>query len=242
MKFEELFEDAQFLGKGASGEVFRTISKTDLDELKPGQEVAVKLVDANTDTAKKLLRRRTRLIQISDPSIAKVFSIGELEDGRVYVASELLLGGTLRKRIEDFRSPKKVAKLFKPIVGAIVGLHSESQVHRDIKPENILFPSEESDDAKLVDLDLVRSLPVGESETRFAGTQAYLAPEYFKENTDIGPKVDVYAIGVMLYEVLAGRLPTGQRDDWRPSRHNRAVRGWMDQVVLGCLQLSLIHI
>ncbi len=205
----------QRLGAGGMGEVYRAL------DLALGRPVALKLLryDATLTDAQSALRR-DRLVRearasarLQHPAIATFFEAGE-DEGQVFLALEYVAGETLRQRIA--RGPLPVAEailIASALLEALTHAHAAGLVHRDIKPENVMLP--EGGGVKLLDFGLARPFEVDASAvTRVEslvtedgivlGTPGYLAPEQARgERAD--PASDVFAVGIVLYEMLAGR-------------------------------------
>lgn len=172
---------------------------------------------ANNEVIRERFRREAKAAQkLAHPNIIEIMDQGETPDGRLYLVMELLTGETLANRIQRGKVPLKEAlPIASEIARALARAHDLEVIHRDLKPENI-FLTEEEDDAlrvKLLDFGIARSTRdsrlTGAGE--LFGTPEYMAPERVK-STDAGPSADVYALGVILYEMLAGSLPFDAED------------------------------
>jgi formylglycine-generating enzyme required for sulfatase activity len=132
----------------------------------------------------------------------------DVEGGQPYIAMEYLPGGSLLQRLEAGAPlPVPMAlRILEEVAGALSYAHKKKLVHRDVKPANILF--DEEDRARLVDFGLVRSLVESglTSLDTLVGTPAYMAPEQWNQG-ELGPAVDIYALGVVAYELLTGQAP-----------------------------------
>jgi serine/threonine protein kinase len=178
-------------------------------------------------------------------NLARIIEVRTTLDGRPMIVSEFVDGSNLRTRLEDFRSPRNAVSLFAKICRGISVLHSFAVMHRDLKPENVMVFENENfrttkdfkDMAvKVCDFDTARSVSAPRFQSSQMGTPRYMAPEQI-QGKPLSLATDIYAIGLMLYEVLAGRTLRSETD-LRPSRFNRAVRGNLDQIVLSCLQIE----
>ncbi len=167
--------------------------------------------------------------RVQHPNIVQVYEIGSYE-GRPFLAMEWVDGGSLADRLQDGKPwpPGQAASLIETLARAIGVAHAEGVVHRDLKPENILMMSggvvsgEWSKDTthhspltthqpKISDFGLAKQIEGGQKVTRsgfVAGTPEYMAPEQACGNRAlVGPATDIYALGVVLYLLLTGRLP-----------------------------------
>jgi serine/threonine-protein kinase len=176
--------------------------------------VAVKVLAAHSAGAPQSRDRIRREAQaaaaLSHPNIAQVYDYGETEiAGEVipYVVMELVRGGTLHKRLaEGPVLPRYAMRLCAEIGAALAAAHTEGLVHRDIKPANIMLAPT---GAKVVDFGIAAAIrPPGSGGDPFEvlGTPAYLAPERLLHDA-VEPASDVYALGVLLYRMLAGHSP-----------------------------------
>ena len=144
--------------------------------------------------------------RLSHPNVVQVFDQGD--DGDVlYLAMEFLAGRTLRDVVADRRvlTPREALSVFEPVLSALSAAHRAGIVHRDIKPENVVL----TDDGrvKVADFGLARAVSGSATQTgSMIGTVAYLAPELVMHGS-ADARSDVYAAGIMLFEMLTGRQP-----------------------------------
>ncbi len=187
------------LGKGGMGIVYRA-HDTLLD-----RDVAVKLVsDAGlgSEGRARLLNEARAAAQLNHPNIVTVYDAGEM-DNTPFIVMELIEGDSL-----DERPPASLDELYRvarQICAALEEAHSHGVIHRDLKPENVLVTR--SGTAKLTDFGLALSLASRmTSEGTIIGTVFYMSPEMML-GQPVDGRADLYALGVMLYELAAGRLP-----------------------------------
>src|SRR5512135_654055 len=199
------------LGQGGSGIVY--------DAHWGPRRVALKVLHPSlVGTGKEraqFLAEAQRLQQVAHPSVVKVFAVGELPDGRPYLAMERLEGETLAQVIA--RGPLTQAhalELFSELCGAVSALHAQGLVHRDLKPENVFVVAGKH--AVLLDFGIAKDLSAPASTTtqdgQVRGTPAYMAPERFF-GQPAGIATDVYELALVLYAMLAGRLPWDELAD-----------------------------
>jgi serine/threonine-protein kinase len=197
------------LGEGGMAEVFRA------EDLVAHRRVAVKVLRSDIATNPEAVERTKRegelLSQLDNPAIVHVESWGQLEDGTVFLVMELLEGETLGERMR--RGPLDAADLAPIVAGTCAGLHAAHKrgiVHRDLKPDNIfLCPTDHGLQVKLLDFGISKVYG-GEKLTQTGevlGTPRYMSPEQLGAEPDVDARVDVYALGVILYEALAGKPP-----------------------------------
>ena len=145
---------------------------------------------------------------LSHPNIVQVYDRGETENGTAYMAMEYVPGGTLKERIsrEGPLSPAGAAGMAIQISEALAAAHERGVIHRDIKPHNVLLS--ESGEAKVTDFGIARAAAATTATRtgRVLGTAGYMSPEQaLGERVDL--RSDLYSLGVVLFEMLTGRLP-----------------------------------
>jgi len=203
------FEILSVLGSGGMGVVYKARDR-ELDDL-----VALKMLKREVAGDQALVARlKTELKlarRITHPNVLRTFDFGEI-DGHPFISMEYVRGITLRDMLEQSgRLPFSAAVwLARQLIAGLASAHALSILHRDIKPENVLL--DPGGNVKLMDFGLAR--PAGrheKGETRegwIVGTPHYLAPEQI-EGKEPTPRSDVYACGVVLYELFTGELPFG---------------------------------
>jgi serine/threonine-protein kinase len=205
------YEIRRRLGEGAMAVVFEA---ADRDLARP---VALKLLkDALgfQSTFRERLRLEAQaLARLSHPNVVAVYDFTE-ESGHACVVMELMEGRSLRTLLSEKKlSTRDLLELLEKVAAGVQHAHEHGIIHRDLKPENILVSS--AGEPKVADFGLARLVEAGASISASGtrkGTPLYMAPEQVDGRTrDITPRTDVYALGVLLYEVLAGRPPfTGE--------------------------------
>ncbi|NNN34273.1 Stk1 family PASTA domain-containing Ser/Thr kinase [Streptomyces sp. S3(2020)] len=154
----------------------------------------------------RFIREAKSVARLAHPNVVQVFDQGT-DGSYVYLAMEYVAGCTLRDVLRDRGAlqPRAALDILEPVLAALGAAHRAGFVHRDMKPENVLI----GDDGrvKVADFGLVRSVDTVTNTTgTVLGTVSYLAPEQIESGT-ADPRVDVYACGVVLYEMLTGEKP-----------------------------------
>ena len=244
------------IGRGGSGEVYRVLR----DDGNYEQPAALKLLRAPDDPEElqRFAAERRLLARLNDPAIARLID-GGAHQGRLYAVLELVDGVPLDEHAAALPLSERMA-LFARVVAAVAYAHAQWVVHRDLKPANVLVDAQGQ--VHLLDFGIAKISegPAGDSEAAHTTlalrlTPTYCAPEQLRAGP-VGATADVYALGVMLYQLLAERLPWSlqgnglQRAVQRlaledapaapstrlPAAAARVVRGDLDAIVARCLQ------
>ncbi len=193
------YERLDVLGHGASGIVY--LAKDTL----LGKQVALKEISAQGDEKERFLEEARVLDRLRHPNIVQVNSVDEI-GGRVVIDMEYVRGRNLQEVLRE--TPQlpvaEAVSVAAQICDGLAYAHSRRTVHRDIKPANILLTA--GGTVKLVDFGLAEVLGT-HSFAGGAGTYAYMAPEDFHPEEQSDRQSDIWAVGVILYEMLAGRRP-----------------------------------
>jgi len=216
--------------------------------------VAVKTVKAGVHASRDALARFRReaesVAQLHHEHVVQIYEVGE-QQGRPYFTMEYLEGGSLAARIaEGPLDCHEAARLLQVLARTIHFAHQQGIIHRDLKPQNILFTA--FGQPKVGDFGLAKRLEEQSALTRSEdrlGTPAYMAPEQASAQHDrVGPATDVYALGVILYECLTGRLPFCGSDHWAtlarvmnddpvpPSFYRSGIPRDLETICLKCLR------
>ena len=198
------------LGRGGMGIVYRA------RDTRLKRTVAVKLLPPElayrTEIKSRFLREAEMAAQLSHPNIVPIYSVDE-KDGLVFFIMACVDGDNLAKQMA-LRGPLPVAevrRILREVAGALAFAHARKFIHRDIKPDNILI---DKDDGRAIvtDFGIARAVQDG-AETRLTatgiaiGTPAYMSPEQCAGDREIDGRADLYALGTLGYQMLAGRLP-----------------------------------
>jgi serine/threonine protein kinase len=199
------------LGQGGMGVVYAA-----RDE-RLGREVAVKMIAGLTDenAVKRFWREARAAAAVTHPNVCQIYDVDEAPDG-VYLAMELLIGESLETRLARSPcAPADAVHIALQMLAALSAMHERGLVHRDIKPSNVFLTPH---GVKLLDFGLAR--PISDSTVRLVGapteqitapgmlvgTPRYMAPEQIR-GLNADQRTDIYAVGTLLFEMLAGRPP-----------------------------------
>ncbi len=196
----------ELLGDGGMAQVYLAHDEV-LD-----RDVALKILREQYAKDEGFVERFKREAQsaagLSHPNIVQVYDRGCSEDGSYYIAMEYVRGGTLKDRISRERAlePREAAAVAAQISEALRAAHERGIVHRDVKPQNVLLT--EGGDVKVADFGIVRAAAATTiSQTGLIlGTASYMSPEQAL-GKPVTPESDLYSLGVVLYEMLTGRVP-----------------------------------
>jgi serine/threonine-protein kinase len=208
------------IGRGGMGAVYLAVRADDQYR----KEVAIKLVSAdrhNSRRIRRFLRERQILATLEHPHIARLLDGGVTDRGVPYLVMEYVTGRRLDRYCDDERLtvPERL-RLFEDVCRAVHYAHTKLVVHRDLKPGNVMVADDGS--VKLLDFGIAKLLDPepdssGETMTRAGGrvlTPEYASPEHL-QGEPVGTASDVYSLGVLMYELLAGRRPFEEADSLR---------------------------
>jgi serine/threonine-protein kinase len=242
------YEVEAVLGHGGMGVVYRA------RHLRLNRTVALKMALAGAYAGPRERARFQReaeaMAGLRHPNVVQVYDVGEA-DGLPYFTMEYVEGGSLAQKIAGTPQPaRQAAALVATLAGAMQVAHQGGIVHRDLKPANVLLAADGA--PKITDFGLARLLDSGEGLTQSGvpmGTPSYMAPEQARgQARAMGPAVDVYALGAILYELLTGRPPfRGEtatetlqqvisQEPEPPSRVNAKTPRDLETICLKCLE------
>lgn len=207
------------LGKGGMGAVY------EVEHLKTRHHRALKVLlpsSVNPEVVARFEREATVAGMLKSPYVVEVLDAGHLVDGLTYLLMELLEGEPLSKVLEDSKrlAPARAARIIAQACEGVFAAHEyrdeqiEGIIHRDLKPDNLFLQTapDGSETVKLLDFGIskfrdAQNLKGGTAEKAVFGTPYYMSPEQVRSSTDVDQRSDVYALGVVLYEMLTGELP-----------------------------------
>ncbi len=204
----------QLIGEGGFGSVFLA------EQSRPvRRRVALKIIKLGMDTKQVIARfeaERQALAMMDHPHIARVYDAGATETGRPYFAMEYVVGDAITRFADAHKLgiPDRLA-LFAQVCSAVQHAHTKGVIHRDLKPANVLVSMVDGKPyAKVIDFGIAKATasPLTEKtlfteHRQLIGTPEYMSPEQAEGSPDIDTRTDVYALGVLLYELLTGVTP-----------------------------------
>lgn len=206
------FELKHILGEGSSGVVWFAVESED-----SGREVALKILKpglAGSEAGTRFQVEMQALALMDHPGIAKVYASGETRDGRPFFAMEWVDGQPVDVAL-DLRNatPGERLKVFEKICVAMVHAHGKGIIHRDLKPSNILLGADR--EPRVIDFGIARATEailadrtLVTRDGQMVGTPAYMSPEQAAMRGEmLDERSDIYSLGVVLYELLSGKLP-----------------------------------
>ncbi len=209
------FEITKLIGRGGMGAVYEGLQR--------GLErpVAIKILptDAHRGDNAFVARFRTEaraMARLKHPGIITVHDVGETSRGMLYIVMELVDGIDVRRMIEQRGrlAPAEAFTITAHVCDALASAHQRGVIHRDIKPANIMIDADGT--VKVADFGLAKvtreGQPLATATGAPMGTHHYSAPELLARNSVVDQRADIYAVGVMLYQMLTGRLPQGVFD------------------------------
>ncbi len=206
----------RLLGEGGMGAVYEG------ENTRIHRRVAIKVLHGNVARNQEAVQRFEREAQaagrIGSSHIVEVLDLGDLPDGDRYMVMEFLEGQSLSGRIQSrgHLTPADVYPIATQLLQGLAAAHAAGIVHRDLKPDNVYLLSSrqgQADFVKILDFGISKFNALGGGEfsmTRTGsvmGTPYYMSPEQAKGSREIDQRADLYAVGVILYECLAGRVP-----------------------------------
>ncbi len=209
------------IGKGGMGAVFEAV------HTRTGKPAAIKVLHArftnDTEALARFLAEGRATAKLDHASIVRILETGQLPSGACYIAMEYLRGETLGARLKrQGRLGRDALRIGSQIAAALVQAHKKNIIHRDLKPSNLILSEGDADGAgrdqvKIIDFGIAKIADEegGDFRTRtgtMIGTPIYMSPEQCR-GVGVTDRTDVYALGVILYQALAGKPPFYSRAD-----------------------------
>ena len=205
------------VGEGGMGRVFRARHRSEALAQRQGGDVALKVLHPQYARRPKIARRFEREaelgIKLDHPGVVRVHQL-IMDRGQIALVMELVRGRQINEIFRPANGPvpwRTIQPLFLQLLEAVEHAHSNGVIHRDLKPDNVMITAD--DQIKVLDFGIAKDLDDGVTQTGLGmGTVDYMAPEQYTNAKDVGPSADIYALGVVLYQLLSGRLPWNSTD------------------------------
>lgn len=231
------YEVQAFVARGGMGAVYRGIQKS------LGRTVAIKILPPGLDDdgvrfAERFKREARAMASLSHPGIVSVYDAGETPEGLLYFVMEFIEGTDVGQLIanEGKIDPARAMAILAHACDALAFAHSGGIIHRDIKPSNLMIDPHGR--VKVADFGLAKALNLESQGLTLSdmalGTPDFVAPEALVAGGEVDPRADVYAMGVMLYQMLTGEVPRGRFE--LPSRRFPRIDRRFDAIIDKAMQ------
>jgi eukaryotic-like serine/threonine-protein kinase len=202
------FRIVRLLARGGMGKVYEAIQEP------LGRQVALKVLDIHgggDEFRQRFFKEAATCAKLSHPHTVRIYDYGQTDDGIFFIAMEYLQGRTLHDLLvaEAPLDPLRVIRIFRRMCGALAEAHDTGIIHRDLKPANVYLTEhgDSGDFVKVIDFGLVKEMGVESELSRTGnvlGSPLYMSPEQV-HGTDVDPRTDVYAVGLMMFTALMGK-------------------------------------
>jgi len=221
------------IGKGGVAEIYKGRQES-LD-----RDVAIKILSPKLSCDPDIVRRFEQeslvIAKLNHPNIVHVIDKGDV-GGRCYFVMEYIDGASMREVINSESIPlKRKLEMIVEVCKALDYAHKNGVIHRDIKPANVLI--DRQGNARVADFGIAQivSAPEGEMTALdiVMGTLSYMSPEQKDSSTNVDQTTDIYAVGIILYEILVRKMPVGYFK--MPSEIDPKINPKLDEIVLKCM-------
>jgi eukaryotic-like serine/threonine-protein kinase len=214
------------LGEGGMGRVYNGEQQMGTSVRKVAVKTLLSQFAKDPQTVARFMREVGTVSELEHPNTIKVYDFGQIEgSGELYIAMELLQGQSLDDLVSGGQAvpPERVDRILGQVCGSLQEAHDKGIVHRDLKPANIFLTTRagEEDVVKVLDFGIAkRDSKDSKQEQKLTqqgtilGTPPYMSPEQFT-GKELDPRSDIYSLGVVVYEMLTGRLPFEADTPWQ---------------------------
>jgi hypothetical protein len=201
------------IGRGGMGTVYAGKDRS------TGAPVAIKIIQASSTDQLAAMRRfigeAGAAATVRHPAVVRMLHVDVSDDGLLFQVQELVEGTTLAQRIDRAWSPANSARLVAVLCDALAAAHAQGIVHRDVKPDNLMLTAK-APGLKLLDFGISKlydavSRSDGTAARMVVGTPGYMAPEQAAGEAEVSDRADVYAAGVILFQLMHGTIPSADR-------------------------------
>ncbi len=214
------------LGEGGMGRVYHAEQRMGTSVRKVAVKTLLSQFAKDPQTVARFMREVGTVSELEHPNTIKVYDFGQTDSGELYIAMELLQGQSLDEILASGQPlpPERVDRIVGQVCGSLQEAHDKGIVHRDLKPANIFLTTRagEEDVVKVLDFGIAKKADSKDSKQEqkltqqgtILGTPPYMSPEQFT-GKELDPRSDIYSLGVVVYEMLTGRLPFDADTPWQ---------------------------
>jgi hypothetical protein len=220
------FRIASILGEGGMGRVYSADQQMGTSVRKVAVKTLLAQFAKDPQTVARFMREVGTVSELEHPNTIRVYDFGQTPTGELYIAMELLTGESLEHLLERGGplQPERVDRIMAQVCGSLQEAHNKGIVHRDLKPANIQLSERagEHDYVKVLDFGIAKRAETKDSKAEqkltqqgtILGTPPYMSPEQFV-GKELDARSDIYSLGVMVYEMLTGKLPFEADTPWQ---------------------------
>ncbi|HSI16064.1 MAG TPA: bifunctional serine/threonine-protein kinase/formylglycine-generating enzyme family protein [Chthoniobacter sp.] len=231
------FEILAMAGRGGMGAVYKGRQKS-LDRMVAIKVLPPDIHDSSADFAERFKREAKAMARLSHPGIVAVHDAGETTDGMLYFVMDFIEGTDVQRMLaaQGRFAPENALAITAKVCEALAYAHTHGVIHRDIKPSNVMVDTEGN--VKVADFGLAKFTSADSGSITASdvamGSPDFMAPEAMRGHADVDCRADLYAVGVMLYQMFTGAVPRGRFDP--PSQAVPGLDKRLDRIVDKALQ------